>query len=137
SISILPEAERLPGLGLIVRGLNATINTTLSGLTGLAGTVTDTLSALDVPGLTSELARVQLLGSTNVDLNLAVNNPVLFEPGADNIVPVYGSVVNTAIIDANLIGNGTGQSELVFPQQVEEDETAPVIGSADIYGDSI
>ena len=136
SISILPEAESIPGLGLIVRGLNATINTTLSDLTGLAGTVTDTLSALDVPGLTSELARVQLLGSTNVDLNLAVNNPVQFEPGADNIVPVFGSVVNTAIIDANLIGNGTGQSELVFPQQVEEDETAPVLDTPTITGNS-
>ena len=134
SISILPEAERIPLLGAVVRLLNGTINTTLSGLTGLAGTVTDTLEALDVPGLTTELARTQLLGSTNIDLNVEVDNPVDFEQGADNIVPVYGSVVNTAEIDANLIGNGTGQSEIIFPEQ--RDETPPVLKNVDIDGNA-
>lgn len=130
SISILPEAESIPLLGLVVRGLNATINTTLSGLTGLAGDVANILDTLDVTGLATELARVQLLGSTNVDLNIAINNPVQFEPGTDNIVPVYSSVVNTAVIDANLIGNGTGQSEIIFPEQ--RDETPPVLNNVEI-----
>ena len=134
SISILPEAESIPLLGLVVRGLNDTINTTLNGLTELAGDVANILDTLDVTGLATELARVQLLGSTNVDLNIAINNPVQFEPGADNIVPVYGSVVNTAVIDANLIGNGTGQSEIIFPEQ--RDETPPVLNNVEIVGNS-
>src|SRR5699024_11726690 len=60
-IQILPEAENIPGVGLIIGGLNDTINETLGTVTDLGDAATEIIGEIGdgAIDLTNDLAHVQ------------------------------------------------------------------------------
>src|SRR5699024_10271602 len=76
-LAILPGAENIPGVGLIIGGLNSAINGVLGGVTSLVGEVTGVLNQITdgTLDLSTDLAHVQALGNFTVSIpSVKINN---------------------------------------------------------------
>ncbi|HGW6169568.1 TPA: adhesive domain-containing protein [Enterococcus faecalis] len=115
SIKILPEAENILGLGVIVRGLNNTINLAVGGLTSIAAQITGVINNISngTLDITSELGKIQLLGKTSVNLNVLVNRPV----GITGDVKIQGAGVQNSIIDLALLSSLESFAIIHFPEE--------------------
>src|SRR5699024_10894416 len=83
----------------------------------------------EVAGVANQVGNVQVLGGTNVSLNLLVDNPANV-PGDIADVSVVG--FQDVAIDLSLLGADNNVGQIEFP----EDSTVPILGSVDISGNS-
>src|SRR5699024_8926871 len=76
-IAILPGAQNIPGVGLIIGGLNSAINGVLGGVTDLASDIIGVVDniANGVLDLSTDLAHIQALGQFSVNIpSVKINN---------------------------------------------------------------
>ena len=110
---------------------SSVLNPVLSTLSGLVDSTVVPLVNEITSGavdLTSDLAGVQVIGQTNVNLDVLVNNP----SGVSGEVVVQGAGIQDSVIDAALLSSLESSDTIVF----DEDAAAPVLESAEIAGDS-
>lgn len=120
---------RVGGVGGIL--LNPVVRPTLSLLEGLVNeSIAPLISQIldETTGLLDGLASAQVIGETNVNLNVLVNKPPGNVRGA---VPIIGAGIQATTIDVNLLNDAEGRTEIFFP-----DITAPTLNSAIIEGNS-
>lgn len=120
---------RVGGVGGIL--LNPVVRPTLRLLEGLVNESIDPLISQildETTGLLDGLASAQVIGETNVNLNVLVNKPPGNVRGA---VPIIGAGIQATTIDVNLLNDAEGRTEIFFP-----DITAPTLNSAIIEGNS-
>ncbi|MCM3111907.1 Ig-like domain-containing protein [Lederbergia lenta] len=121
-LAILPGAEEIPGVGLIIGGLNDLVNGVLGTVTG---TVDEVVGLIDditdgTIDLTNDLVGLQVIGQTSVNLNVNVDKPI----GIIGDVEVTGAAVNTGVIDLELLGSLTDSTTVTFNDPDEGDGDA-------------
>lgn len=129
-IKVLPGVSAIPVVGPILNGivndliLGGIVSGLLEGLTdglqpvvaGVTGATTD---------ITNQLAGVQVIGETTIDLNVKVDRPAR----VNGDVAVYGAGVNTSVIDLTLLSSLIDQGEITFEETVLELD-APIVEEA-------
>ncbi|MDW2886742.1 adhesive domain-containing protein, partial [Exiguobacterium artemiae] len=108
--------------GLVVNPVLNVVKRSLTPLNTLLTAVTN-----DTVALSNELAGVQVLGPTTINANVTVDKPA----GVNDEVIVTGSVVNTSVIDADLLADLDGQDTIVFDEEADADADADADSDAD------
>src|SRR5699024_10569580 len=129
-LAILPGEENIPGVGLIIGGLNSTINGVLGGVTSLVGEVTGVLDQLTdgVLDLSTDLAHVQALGNFTVSIpSVKVNNANSCTIGdvGEQGAQVKGAIVSTNAIDLTLLSSLDASDDITVT--VEEGEECSLL----------
>src|SRR5699024_8499258 len=125
-LAILPGAESIPGVGLIISGLNSAINGVLGGVTSLVGEVTGVLDQLTdgVLDLSTDLAHVQALGQFNVNIpSVKINNANSCTIGdvGEQGAQVKGAIVSDNNIDLTLLGTLEASDDITVTVEEGED----------------
>lgn len=117
----------LPIVGDLLSSLTNDLLIPLVGeVIGLVNTLGTNLTN-GVIDLTNDLASAQVIGNTNVNLDVSVNNP----PGdVEGTVPVLGAGIQDSVIDLALLNSLQSQDTIAFPN------IAPILNSANIEGNS-
>ena len=128
------EINILSGLPIVGGLLDRLTNNLLLPLVGNVieelNNISTQLTEGTIP-LSNDLASAQIIGNTNVNLDVSVNNP----PGhVEGTTPVLGAGIQDSVIDVALLNSLQSQDTVTFPEQV--DDIAPVLDSATIEGTS-
>lgn len=129
-IEVLPGVRDIPIVGPVLDGivndliLGGIVNELLEGLTaGLEPAVTELTSALT--NVTDELAGVQVIGETTIDLNITIDKKAV----VSGEVPIYGTAVNDSTIDVSLLADLEDFDMVYFPDIIAPE--APIV--EDVY----
>lgn len=112
----------LPLVGSLLRSLtNGLLIPLIGNVTGLVNTLGTNLTN-GVIDLTNDLASAQVIGNTNVNLDVLVNNP----PGdVEGTIPVLGAGIQDSVIDVALLNSLESGTTVTFPEQPEPILTQP------------
>lgn len=110
------EINILSGLPIVGDLLNSLTNDLLLPLVGnVTSLVTDFSTNLTngTINLTNDLASANVIGNTNVNLDVLVNNP----PGeVGGTIPVFGAGIQDSAIDLTLLNSLQSQTTVTFPE---------------------
>lgn len=117
----------LPIVGDLLSSLTNSLLVPLIGnVTGAVNTLGTSLTN-GVIDLTNDLASAQVIGDTNISLDVLVNNP----PGdVEGTVPVLGAGIQSSVIDLALLNSMQSQDTISFPN------IEPILNTAEIEGNS-